>query len=509
MNLIVLTALFCLHSVAAYRILSVLPTVTKSHYAPQGKLIRGLLERGHEVVSISPYEEKDVTANYTWVHVEIGSLVEAVPDLHKTSMVKLSFFDRQKIVWDSLWKYVNHIVKLPKLKNFIENDQSHFDIVIAEEFFQPIFFVFSHKYNAPLIIMSSFGSGHFINQYMGDALELSYVPHEFTNIFGYLNLYERARNVINTVYDIIGREIYVVRKQNAIVRDVFKDVQDVPYLGDLERNASLMFLNSHYSLSTVKPSLPNIVEIGGIHMDKVKPLSKEIQNVLDGATDGAILFSFGSVMELSKQSSEMVAKIMETLGKFKQRVLLKWNGENDIPNKPKNVYPFSWLPQNDILAHPKVVLFVTHGGLLSAMETVYHGVPVVCLPFYGDQHRNCDRGVKMGYGLLVELEKIDTDLHKSMERVLSDPSFRSNIKSLSERFRDRQNPVLDTAVYWVEYCARHRGMPFMSSPKRRLYWFQYYFIDVIVFTLTTLWLAVKICAKIVARLKGLVKVKTS
>ena len=34
-----------------------------------------------------------------------------------------------------------------------------------------------------------------------------------------------------------------------------------------------------------------------------------------------------------------------------------------IPDVPRNVKFMTWLPQNDLLAHNKTKLFITHGGL--------------------------------------------------------------------------------------------------------------------------------------------------
>lgn len=65
-----------------------------------------------------------------------------------------------------------------------------------------------------------------------------------------------------------------------------------------------------------------------------------------------------------------------------------WKFEEQINLKlPKNVQIRPWLPQSDILAHPKLKAFITHSGMLSTQETIWRGVPVVGMPFAYDQHR--------------------------------------------------------------------------------------------------------------------------
>lgn len=57
---------------------------------------------------------------------------------------------------------------------------------------------------------------------------------------------------------------------NKLLRQEFGD--SIPPIDELERNASLIFVNQHYSISGAKPLVPSIVEIGGIHMKDEKPL---------------------------------------------------------------------------------------------------------------------------------------------------------------------------------------------------------------------------------------------
>lgn len=72
--------------------------------------------------------------------------------------------------------------------------------------------------------------------------------------------------------------------------------------------------------------------------------------------------------------------LVEAFATFKQTVV--WKYENDtLPNQPSNVHIRKWMPQRDILCHPNVRVFMTHGGLLGISEAAYCGVAVVSKTF--------------------------------------------------------------------------------------------------------------------------------
>lgn len=54
---------------------------------------------------------------------------------------------------------------------------------------------------------------------------------------------------------------------------------------------------------------------------------------------------------------------------------------------------------------------------------------------------------------------------------------------MSETFRDRPMPPLETAIYW-EYVARHKGAHFMKTAAVNMPFYQYYLLDVIAFIIT-------------------------
>jgi len=56
-----------------------------------------------------------------------------------------------------------------------------------------------------------------------------------------------------------------------------------------------------------------------------------------------------------------------------------------------------------------VLLFVTHGGLLSGQEATYEGVPRVVMPFFGDQQMNAQRVIESGVGLVLNYYSASAD----------------------------------------------------------------------------------------------------
>jgi glucuronosyltransferase len=86
--------------------------------------------------------------------------------------------------------------------------------------------------------------------------------------------------------------------------------------------------------------------------------------------------SFGSVLTASDMPEPQRKLLLDVFGRLKQKVLWKWETES-MPDKPANVKLSKWLPQQDILGHPKLRLFVSHGGQSSCQESLCHQKPMV------------------------------------------------------------------------------------------------------------------------------------
>ena len=244
------------------------------------------------------------------------------------------------------------------------------------------------------------------------------------------------------------------------------------------KNVSLVLVNNHFSTSSIRPFAVNMIEVGGIHVQPVKPLPSDIQEFLDSATDGAILFSMGSIIQGRDWDPPKREAFVKAFGKLKQKVLWKYENET-LPKMPSNVMISSWLPQRDILAHPNVELSISHGGLLGTTEALVEGVPILGIPIYGDQKMNMLNAENNGYGILMEIDKIDQELiETNLHKLLSSPQYSINAKLISERYNDRPMTPQQLTLYWVEYVIRHHGAPHFQSPAHKLNYLQLHLIDV-------------------------------
>lgn len=210
---------------------------------------------------------------------------------------------------------------------------------------------------------------------------------------------------------------------------------------------------------------------------------QELEEFISSAKHGVIYISWGSMIKSHTMPEEKLTAIVKALRQFKQKIVWKWEG--DIPNKPSNIYVRKWLPQRDILCHPNVRAFWTHGGLGGSSEAALCGVPVVSTPIYGDQYLNSAAFEARGAGIVLSYEDITTEnVVKSLKFALKRTTA-ENAKRVSTAYAHRPMPQLETAVYWVEHTIATGG-ELMKSSAPSIPWYIYYALDVYAVIITSL-----------------------
>jgi len=116
------------------------------------------------------------------------------------------------------------------------------------------------------------------------------------------------------------------------------------------------------------------------------------------APNSVSYISFGTLVEISKEQFLEIARgLAESEQPFLWVVRPKLvNGsESSLPEEFLEAvagrgHVVTWAPQQQVLAHPAIGGFWTHCGWNSTIEIICEGVPMICLPFFGDQKENAE-----------------------------------------------------------------------------------------------------------------------
>ncbi|XP_049862076.1 UDP-glycosyltransferase UGT5-like isoform X2 [Schistocerca gregaria] len=365
-----------------------------------------------------------------------------------------------------------------QMKDFLRSQPS-FDVVILERLVYYCYYGLIHQLGSPPTIgFVSLGAPAPVLASYGNPNNPAYCPDMLVGYTDHMSFWERLYNAYAMARTFYTWNYVTMPSQSELIRKYFNP--DHPPVEEIDRNFSLLIVNNHFSVNYPRPLLPNVIEVTGLHLEKQrKPLPRNIQDFLDGAKNGVIYFSLGTNVKGSTISEHKRIAFLEAFVQLPQRVLWKWEGDS-LPGQPENVMIAKWLPQQDVLAHPNIHLFITQGGLQSMNEASYFAVPLIGIPFIGDQYHNVAKMVQAGIGYQLLFGDVTTDtILKAIHTVLGNDSYRENMKRFSAVFREHQERSLDTAAWWIEYVIRHKGAPHMRSAALDLSLGQLLLLDVI------------------------------
>ncbi|XP_035379536.1 UDP glucuronosyltransferase 5 family, polypeptide A1 [Electrophorus electricus] len=306
--------------------------------------------------------------------------------------------------------------------------------------------ILAHRFNIPLVFnvrWTVHGEGHFAIA----PSPLSYVPVPGSEQTDKMTFFQR-----------IGRP-------------------DVDYFS-LFQNADIWLMRNDFTFEFPRPTMPNVVYMGGFQCKPSKSLPDDLEEFLQSSGEhGVIVMSLGTIIsQLPQGPTEEIAAAFSELP---QKVIWRYIGPQPA-SLGNNTLLVDWMPQNDLLGHPKTKAFVAHGGTNGVQEAIYHGVPILGLPLLFDQPDNLSRMKAKGTAKLVDIATLDkTVFLEALQEVLYNPSYRNNMQRLSMLHRDQPMKPLDRAVFWIEFVMRNKGAPHLRTQSFRMSWISYHSVDVI------------------------------
>lgn len=161
-------------------------------------------------------------------------------------------------------------LKHPQVLELIKPNHK-FDLFITEIFGSECYLAIAHKLRIPSVGMISSVTLPWVNDMVGNPDNPSYVPLYFFPLTQWMNFYERLYNTVMTVVIKMTYEILSNWEAQIIVENV---LGPVPSISSLAKNFSVILTNSHFSINQVRPFVPQIIEVGGLHIKKQGILPK-------------------------------------------------------------------------------------------------------------------------------------------------------------------------------------------------------------------------------------------
>lgn len=301
----------------------------------------------------------------------------------------MHFWQNTKTIADVSINFTVLAIQSENFQQFLREDRQ-FDVVIAEVFVGDALMALGHYFNAPVIGFSTIVPSKWSSDLVGLSQFSSHVPNIFCGFSDRMDFWQRLHNSITFWYEDISNALYYQPIQQKLLEAYWPNKTAAPSMAEIQRNIALVFVNSHVTYTTPQPVTPNLIEIGGIHINQSAiSYTPDVQAFLDGAKDGAIFLSLGSNIKLSKVPDNVKKMIAHAFSEFPNvRLILKNEEDFIIPShKKSDVLIKPWFDQQEILAHPNLKIFFSHGGrtiffiLLvvkqSIFENFYTNIPLI------------------------------------------------------------------------------------------------------------------------------------
>ncbi|KFO23824.1 UDP-glucuronosyltransferase 2B17 [Fukomys damarensis] len=480
-----------------------------SHWMTMKNILEELIQRAHEVTVLRPS---------SFIFVDVNSSSGIKFETFPTSVNSSEFeenFNRLVTNWMSVGSIDTCLAYYPGMeyimkeysalwgnicKDAVSNkklmtklQESRFDVLLADPA-APCGELVAELLKIPFVYSVRFSPGFQVEKHGGGLLvPPSYVPIIMSRLSGQMSFIERVKNMICMLYFDFWCEVFDEKLWNALYSEVLgRPTTIYKTMG----KAEMWLIRSYWDLEFPRPSLPNFDFVGGLHCKPAKPLPKEVEDFVQSSGEhGIVVFSLGSM--ISSMTEERANMFASALAQIPQKVL--WRFEGKKPDTlGSNTRLYKWLPQNDLLGHPKTRAFVTHGGANGVYEAIYHGIPMVGIPLFGEQHDNIAYMTDKGAAVNVNFLTISsTELLNALKMVLNSPSYKENAMWLSTIHHDQPMKPLDRAAFWIEFVMRHKGAKHLRPLAQNLTWYQYHSLDVIGFLLagvvTITLLVIKCC----------------
>ncbi|XP_052591910.1 UDP-glucuronosyltransferase 2A3-like [Peromyscus californicus insignis] len=465
-----------------------------SHWLNLKTILEELVERGHEVTVLKVSDiiidqSKDSALNFENIPVSYQNetaenFLKDFLNIAVNVIPKLPLWQAAKTLRDFFIQLTANFEDLCRSALYNQTFMSKlqdakYDVMVIDPVI-PCGELVAEVLQVPFVNTLRFSMGYTIEKYCGQLpIPLSYVPVVMSELSDNMTFTERVKNMMLSLLFEFGLQQFDFTFWDQFYSETLgRPTTFCETIG----KADIWLIRTYWDFEYPRPYLPNFEFVGGLHCKPAKPLPEEMEEFVQSSGEhGVVVFSLGSMVKnLTEEKANLIAS---ALAQIPQKVLWRYSGKKPA-TLGSNTRLFSWIPQNDLLGHPKTRAFVTHGGTNGLYEAIYHGIPMVGLPIFADQPDNIAHMQAKGAALKVNFNTLTSaDLLKALTAVINEPLYKENAMRLSRIHHEQPVKPLDRAVFWIEFVMRHKGAKHLRVATHDLTWFQYHSLDVIGFLL--------------------------
>ncbi|KAJ6636848.1 UDP-glucosyltransferase 2 [Pseudolycoriella hygida] len=356
-----------------------------------------------------------------------------------------------------------------------------FDLFIHDYMTGGCLLSFNKKFNRPPVVaMTAFRDNSIFHRTTKTAVipsrnTLPYFHQQVPTSFS-----ERTINFSLHMFEYVLWHYYTCPKLTKIIQDT----NSFEYLVDFDANDAIVFLTNYDPMVDEAQQLPpSVIGVGGLQIKIPSMLPDELQQIADKASNGLVLFSLGTNVNLQEFGETIFIDILNCFEVFPEYTFFwKIDLDDDNIRIPTNVVVRNWFPQNDVLAHKHTKLFITHGGLMSTQEAIWHGVPMLGIPIFFDQYSNIRKAVDKGIAEVLYIKDLTLEnICDKISLLMFHPKYKENIEIYSNAFRDRMETPMQRAIWWIQWAMRQPRRKVYNGNEKILNFLQIESVDVIGF----------------------------
>lgn len=355
-----------------------------SHHIWLRTLSHALVANGHNVTSLSVDVDKNCPQNLTYLHLD-G--IYEVTELELDDYIEMDKMNRFHKLLDFVHTIHRKFFKAQSTEGFQAllqyPDDFRFDLIIVDHLSSPGYLMFAEKFgNPPIISASAYPVIFQTNIITGGPAFPSFVPSHFMEEVDD-SFISRLESFVTYALTHALDEYYVYPALDSYIKTVIPGAKPIK---EILRSIKIQLVNYNPVQDFVQPLMPSVIPVGGLQITEPNALTLDLEVIYARSTKGVVYFALGSNVKSELLGMDRLTEIIEAFRALPDYLFL-WKLDDtgleiDLPN---NVFIRKWLPQNDILADSRTVLFISHAGGLSTQESTWYGVPMLAVPVMLDQ----------------------------------------------------------------------------------------------------------------------------